>query len=98
MVTVPKLTITQKISLEKEVLFQDLIGESALLNLETEEYFGLDETGTRMLFVLRESESIQAAYDLLLEEYEVEPEQLQKDLLDYIQELIEHGLVEVSDS
>jgi len=36
--------------------------ESVLLNLETERYFGLDETGTRMWQLLTTSPSINAAY------------------------------------
>ena len=77
---------------------QDLAGESVLLNLETEEYFGLDEVGTRIWQTLAEKDSIQTALDSLLAEYDVEPEQLQQDVETLIKELLAHGLVEVSDS
>ncbi|MGK7927184.1 MAG: PqqD family protein [Spirulina sp.] len=91
-------TLTQKVSLAEDVLIQDLAGESVLLNLESEEYFGLDEVGTRMLAVLNESESIQAAYRVLLAEYEVDGIQLKQDLLELIEQLSEHGLVKVTGS
>ena len=51
-----------------------------------------------MLWVLTESESIKAAHDTLLEEYEVDSQQLQQDLLNFVEKLVKHKLVEVTAS
>ncbi len=40
-------------------------GESVLLHLETEHYFGLNAVGSRMWELLTTSESIEAAYTML---------------------------------
>lgn len=77
---------------------QDLAGESVLLNLQTEEYYGLDDVGTRIWQTLTEKDSIQAAIDALVVEYKVDPEQLRQDVENLIAELLANGLVEVSDS
>jgi hypothetical protein len=77
------------------VLFQDLQGESVLLNLQTGRYFGLDEVGTRMWAALTTAESLQAAFDALLAEYAVEGERLERDLRDLVEKLVKQGLVEV---
>jgi Coenzyme PQQ synthesis protein D (PqqD) len=45
--------------------------------------------------VLTTSPSVEAAYETLLEEYEVEPETLRQDLDDLLGKLAEQGLVEV---
>ena len=90
------LPFTTRISLPKDVLMRELDGESVLLNLDTECYFGLDEVGTRMWAVLSTSESIQHAYDALLAEYDVEAGLLRRDLLDLVQKLIKHGLLEIN--
>jgi coenzyme PQQ synthesis protein D (PqqD) len=79
------------------VLVRELEGESVLLNLHSESYFGLDAVGTRMWAALTESPSIAAAYEKLLEEYEVEPGNLRADLRAFIERLLEAGLIEVSD-
>jgi hypothetical protein len=79
-------------------LVQELEGESVLLNLKSERYFGLDEVGTRMWALLSQSGSIHQAYDALRAEYDVEPEVLHRDLLQLIDKLIEHGLVEIEDA
>lgn len=86
----------QNITLAPDVLVQELSGESVLLNLKSEEYFGLDEVGSRMLSVLTDSASIQEASDRLLEEYEVDPEKLHQDLLELIEKMVAQGLVTVN--
>ncbi|MEM8637382.1 MAG: PqqD family protein [Cyanobacteria bacterium P01_G01_bin.54] len=81
------------VRLAADVLIQDLGGEAVLLDLESEQYFGLDDVGTRMLQVLDASESLQVAYGQLLAEYEVEPAMLRQDLQAFVQELQAHGLI-----
>lgn len=90
-------SLTSKINLSPDVLIQELAGESVLLNLKSEEYFGLDDIGTRMIAVLDQAESIQAAHDILLTEYNVESAQLTHDLLQFVLQLTQNGLVIVND-
>ena len=90
------IALNQKVTLAKEVLIQELQGKSALAHTQSQEYFNQNEVGTNMLWVLTESESIQAAYNTLKEEYEVDSEQLQRDLLNFIEKLVKHRLVEVT--
>ena len=84
-----------RVSVPLDTLINVLGGESVLLSLKSQQYFGLDEVGTRMWNVLTNSPSIEAAYETLLEEYEVEPETLRQDLYDLLERLAEQGLVEV---
>lgn len=85
-----------RVSIPQDVLIRELDGESVILNLNSERYFGLDEVGTRMWQALSESESIQDAYETILDEYDVAPEQLRNDLYQLIEHLVEHGLIDVS--
>ena len=72
------------------------VGEEAvLLNLNTELYLGLDEVGTRMWILLKDSASIQDAFDALVREYEVEQDRLRQDLDEFLGKLLEHGLIEI---
>jgi len=87
-----------RVSIPEGVMVRHLEGESVLLNLNTESYFGLDDVGTRMWTVLTESASIETAYAVLQAEYEVEPEQLQADLCSFIDRLHESGLINVTES
>jgi hypothetical protein len=77
------------------VLVRFLDQESVLLNLETEQYFGLDETGTRMWQLLTTSPNIDAAYQELLVEFDVEPELLRVNLMELLDRLVDSGLLQV---
>jgi hypothetical protein len=77
------------------VLVRYLDCESVLLNLETEQYFGLDETGTRMWQLVMTSPSIDAAYQGLLAEFDVEPELLRTNLTELLGRLLDNGLLQV---
>lgn len=90
-------TFSQRMIKPDCVLVRILDGEAVLLNLDNEIYFGLDEVGTRMWMLLTGSDSIQAAYDGLLAEYEVDPATLRADLIELIQQLLENGLTVINE-
>jgi len=92
---VPMLTFKDRATVPKHVLVRLLDQESVLLNLETERYFGLDETGTRMWQLLTTSPDIDAAYQELLAEYDVQPELLRENLTELVGHLVEHGLLQI---
>lgn len=89
------LTFSDRAAAPAHVLVRLLDQESVLLNLETEQYFGLDETGTRMWQLVTTSPNIDAAYEALLEEYDVPPEMLRENLTELLGRLVEHGLLQV---
>ena len=89
------MTFKDRARAPKHVLFRLLERESVLLNLETERYFGLDETGTRMWELVTTSPSIDAAYQELLAEYEVPRDLLRENLTELVGHLVEHGLLEI---
>jgi len=67
--------------------------ESILLDLKTERYLGLDDVTTRIWEVVTSAGSIASAYDALLTEFEVDPDRLREDLDEFVQELLQLGLV-----
>jgi hypothetical protein len=84
------------ISISPDVMVRKVGEESVLLDLKTERYLGLDDVSARFWDLLTGGGSIQSAYETLLTEFEVDPERLRKDLDDFVQELIQFGLVEQS--
>jgi hypothetical protein len=86
-------TFSNRAVVPTHVLIRHLDGESVLLNLESERYFGLDGTGTRMLDLLTAMPNVDAAYQKLLEEFEVEPALLRDHLNELLRSLVENGLL-----
>ena len=89
------LSFTEQATAPAHVLVRFLDRESVLLNLETEQYFGLDETGTRMWQLVTDSPNIDAAYEELLAEFDVKPELLRSNLTELLGQLVENGLLQV---
>lgn len=88
-----RIPFTARVAVPEGVLVRDLDGEAVALDLKTEKYYGLDQSGTRFWVALNEAASIQAAFELLLAEYDVEAERLRGDLEQFISKLVEHGLL-----
>ena len=89
------MSFDQRVSVTPDTLINIIGEESVLLNLNSESYYGLDEVGTRMWAVLTTSDSIEAAYEMLLAEYEISAEVLQRDLQALLEDLTKRGLVTV---
>lgn len=83
------------VAVPTHVLVRNLDGESVLLNLETEKYFGLDRTGTRMFETVTRAPNVAAAFEELASEFEVEPETLRNHLIELLNQLVNNGLLEV---
>ena len=89
------ISFDQRVSLPTDVLISNVQDESVILNLDSERYFGLDEVGTRFMTLLTTSATIQAAYEVLVDEYDVDAAILRQDLCDMLEKLLEQGLVKV---
>jgi hypothetical protein len=73
----------------------DLDEEVAILNLEAGVYYGLDAVGARVWTLIQEPRIVNEVRDMLLQEYDVEPERCERDLLALFQSLGAAGLIEV---
>ena len=85
----------------KRVIFPDTVfaqevdGETVLLDMDSENYFGLDEVGTVIWQVMQENENLKDVLVVLLEQYDVKEDILEKDLLAFTASLEKSGLVKV---
>ena len=92
------ITIDSTLRVPEDVLFHELSGEAVILNLVSGKYYGLDEVGTRMWTLLSEHGRLEPAYRALLEEYDVDQERLQADLIKLVEDLSAQGLVQVDEA
>jgi len=68
---------------------------TVLLNKHTKKYYELDGVGTCIWEQLQNGKTLRESYQVLLEDYEVDPVQLEKDVLELLEDLRTHGLVEI---
>ena len=86
-----------KITIPDWVLSTELQKEGVLLNLETGQYYGLDEVGMDMWKVLRAGGNLEAARAAMIEQYDVTEDVLARDLEGFIAALAARTLIEITD-
>ena len=76
-----------------ETLFaQEVDGEMVLLDMNSENYFGLDAVATDIWRLLQEGKSLEETVTELLEIYDVDEATLRRDLENFVGQLTENGL------
>jgi len=87
------MDLNLNITLSETAFAQEVDGEMVLLDMDSEKYFSLDEVGCAIWQAMQVNQSLQSVYDVMLDSYEVEPEKLKTDLLNFVGELKEVGLI-----
>ena len=89
-------TLTSRVRVNDDVLFQELQGEAVLLNLKSGVYFGLDPVGTRIWQLFGEHQVLAEIARTIVAEYDVAEDRCSADLLALVADLERQGLVAVS--
>ena len=89
-------TLTSRVRVNDDVLFQELQGEAVLLNLKSGVYFGLDPVGTRIWQLFADHELLAEIAQTIVTEYDVAEGRCSADLLKLVGDLEQQGLVTLS--
>ena len=88
----------QIVRISEGAIAQEVNGETVILDLNSEQYFSLDKTGTRIWQLLQEKLNTREVYQEMRNEYEVDEEELRQDIDSLIASLVEEGLVSLADN
>ena len=91
------ISTNSRIVVSEDQVSCDLSGEAAILNLKSGVYFGLNTVGASIWKLIQEPRSVKEIQDAIQEEYEVEPDQCERDVLELLQELSNHELIKIID-
>lgn len=78
-----------------EVMARRVGGEIFFLNVQHECYYGLEDVGGRMFTLLTEGLTVEEVLQRLQGEYSVEPDVLQRDIVNLIRDLTRHELIQI---
>jgi hypothetical protein len=92
------LSASSNVVATKDQVSSDLAGEVAILHLQAGTYYGLDAVGARIWSLLQKPTTVGEIRDVIVHEYEVEPDRCENDLIALLQRLAHEGLIEVSDA
>ena len=82
-----------RVLLSQDVLAEQLSDETVLLDMRSGSYFGLSPVASEFWHALEQGSTLEQAYLRLLDEFDVAPETLQRDLAMLMQKLEDNGLV-----
>ena len=72
--------------------------ESAILNLKNSVYYGANPVAASVWKLVQQPKSVAELRDALVDEYDVEPERCQQDLMMLLDKMRDEGLIDVRDS
>ena len=86
------------LNVPENVLSQGVDDEMVLLDLESGQYFGLNEVGARIWSLFQEGLTVSAVLGALLKEYDVSEEQMRSDIQKFLDHLLTLSLVGVHEN
>jgi hypothetical protein len=92
------MTLSSRVTVPAAVLFQDLGSEAVVLHTGTGRYYGLDEVGARMWTSLATAGVIAEACRGLSAAYDVSSAVIERDLLAFVRQLVDHALLVVDEA
>ena len=70
-------------------------GEAVILNLAEGAYYGLDPVGTRVWSLIQEPRRVADICNAIAEEYGVERDRCERDVVALLEDLVANGLAEI---
>ena len=87
------MKLSDRVTIPAEVMAREVGDETVILDLAAGAYFGLDPVGARIWQLMGEGKSLSEICDIMLEEYEVAREELERDALKLADDLEAQGLI-----
>ena len=89
-------TVPTHVEIGDSVIYQDLQDEVVILNLASQQYYGLDDVGAAMWKPLLDRREVASATRQLATEFDVDSDVVRADLYALIRQLMESGLLKSS--
>jgi len=88
-----KLTTQSVIQRNNEILTSDIDGEKVMMSIQHGEYYGLGNTGSFIWDHIENQIKIKDLINLITQEFNVDNEQCTNDILPFLIDLVEKGLI-----
>lgn len=87
------MELTDKLAIPPQVMARTVGDETVILDLACGTYYGLDPVGARIWQLLSDGQTLAQVRDVMLAEYDVSIEDLERDLNRLLHELSDKNLV-----
>lgn len=87
------MELINRFDIKPNVMARQVGEETVVLDLASGTYFGLDRVGARLWHLLGEGKTLSEICNVMLDEYEVSREELERDALALAQDLAARNLI-----
>lgn len=91
----PPLTLASTVAASRDQVSSDLAGETVLLSLTSAQYHGFTGVGARIWELIQQPATVRSVCDAIVAEYDVARERCEADVLAFLAQCDERGLIEV---
>ena len=89
------MNLSDRVTIPSQVMARLVGDETVILDLASGTYYGLDPVGARIWQLMAEGKVLADVCEILLDEFDVSRETLERDVLHLTQELSAKGLVKI---
>ncbi len=93
--TTTSLPPTARLQQNPDILASAMGDETVMMSLSRNNYYGLDEVGSRIWALLAQPQTIAHLCTTLQQEFAVDAETCQQEVSSFVQQLVDEGLVDV---
>lgn len=87
------MNLSVNVIIPPQVMARQVGEETVILDLASGTYFGLDPVGARIWQLLADGKTLAEVCETMLDEYEVSREDIERDVLKLVDELLAHQLI-----
>jgi hypothetical protein len=87
------ITLESTVSQIEDIVASDIDDEKVMMSVEKGQYFGMDPVGSRVWELIEKPIKVSELIDGLLGKYDVDRETCEQDVLAFLEELHEDGIV-----
>jgi len=91
-----RLLLRSRVTIPQHVVYRDFPTETVVLNLDTEQYHGLNPTAGRMLAALDRPGTVVDAATTIAEQFSRPQHEVEIDICGLCAQLLERGLIEIA--
>lgn len=89
------MNLSDKVTIPPQVMARMVGDDTVILDLASGTYYGLDPVGARVWKFVVDGQSLARVCELMLAEYDVSREEIERDVLALVQTLLDKQLVSV---
>ena len=87
------MNLSYKVTIPAQVMAREVGNETVILDLANGTYYGLDPVGARIWQLMADGQTLTQVCEIMLDEYEVTRENIERDVLALVQKLRERQLM-----